>query len=204
MPVSRKPLYDRPAFHISIMELVSKVILRGLSSWVSGDRLATHPNDPYLEKDTHRENEEGRNLLPACSPARVYRHFLPTETLLQRDAPPQAIMIRTDQEYERALQPAEGLREGLRHEVRLNERMKRGELRKLRDLTAIGRWLIGARIARGWTVAELADRLNVSPEQLSREERGRVPRPLRDAGQGRGTFERSAFLRNSGLTRKAM
>ncbi|MDZ7772199.1 MAG: helix-turn-helix transcriptional regulator [Balneolaceae bacterium] len=37
-------------------------------------------------------------------------------------------------------------------------------------LPSIGRWLIGLRIAKGWTQEELANRLGVSQAQVSRDE----------------------------------
>jgi len=44
------------------------------------------------------------------------------------------------------------------------------DLAVLHNLTSIGRWLIGARIARGWSISDLAERLGVSPQQISRDE----------------------------------
>ena len=40
----------------------------------------------------------------------------------------------------------------------------------LHTLTSIGRWLIGARIAKGWSLSQLADALDVSVQQVSRDE----------------------------------
>jgi transcriptional regulator with XRE-family HTH domain len=48
--------------------------------------------------------------------------------------------------------------------------MRRGDLSALHDLRSIGRWLIGARIARGWSLSDLADALDVSVQQVSRDE----------------------------------
>lgn len=73
-------------------------------------------------------------------------------------------------EVTRALQPVESFHEQLREEVEVYERMKRGDLGALRNLTSIGRWLIGVRIAKGLTQQELADRLGVAPSQISRDE----------------------------------
>lgn len=111
-------------------------------------------------------------------------------------------MIRTDQEYQRALislrkdsEAIEAQRTALRElgiegealeramepmlsfglqlmeEVEVYERMKRGHLDVLHNLTSIGRWLIGIRIARGISQRDLAGRLNVSEAQVSRDER---------------------------------
>jgi len=60
--------------------------------------------------------------------------------------------------------------EQLKEEVEAYERMKRRDFGSLYRLTSIGRWLIGLRIAKGWTQAELAKRLDVSQAQVSRDE----------------------------------
>jgi len=74
------------------------------------------------------------------------------------------------EELARALQPMQSFHEQLREEVEIYERMKRGDLGALHNLTSIGRWLIGIRIAKGLTQQELADRLGVAPSQVSRDE----------------------------------
>jgi len=74
------------------------------------------------------------------------------------------------EELARALQPLQSFHEQLREEVEMYERMKRGDLGALRNLTSIGRWLIGVRIAKGLTQQELAERLGVAPSQVSRDE----------------------------------
>jgi len=74
------------------------------------------------------------------------------------------------EELTRALQPLQSFHEQLREEVEMYERMKRGDLGALRNLTSIGRWLIGVRIAKGLTQQELAERLGVAPSQVSRDE----------------------------------
>jgi len=68
------------------------------------------------------------------------------------------------------MQPLESFHEQLREEVEVYERMKRGDLGALQNLTSIGRWLIGVRIAKGLTQQELAERLAVAPSQVSRDE----------------------------------
>lgn len=77
----------------------------------------------------------------------------------------------SDEEVERAMQPLLSFRAQLEEEVDAYVRMKRGDLGPLSSLTAIGRWLIGARIARHLTQAELAERLGTDPSQVSRDER---------------------------------
>ena len=80
-------------------------------------------------------------------------------------------MDLSEEEIKRVLGPMISFREQLREEADTYERMRRGDLGALHDLRSIGRWLIGARIARGWTVTELAEYLGVSTQQISRDER---------------------------------
>lgn len=99
---------------------------------------------------------------------------------LERLEKNQAVMAEQREELEgfelgpgevgRALQPLESFYEQLREEVDVYERMKRGDLGALRNLTSIGRWLIGVRIAKGLTQQQLAGRLGVAPSQVSRDE----------------------------------
>lgn len=81
-----------------------------------------------------------------------------------------SIGLKGDQ-LERAMQPALSFHAQLSEEVAIYEQMRRGELGTLSDLTQIGRWLIGVRIAKGLTQRELAERLGVSEAQVSRDER---------------------------------
>lgn len=74
------------------------------------------------------------------------------------------------EEVSRALQPLISFRDQLREEIETYERMRRGDLSALHDLRSIGRWLIGARIAKGWSLSDLADTLDVSVQQVSRDE----------------------------------
>lgn len=93
------------------------------------------------------------------------------ETLDRQRAHLRQEMGLSDDEMERAMQPMISFSKQLEEEVEVYERMKRGDLGELQSLRAIGRWLIGARIARGLTQEELAERLDVSPSQVSRDER---------------------------------
>jgi len=74
-------------------------------------------------------------------------------------------------EVNRAMAPMVSFQAQLEEEVDTYTRMRRGDLGPLRSLTAIGRWLVGARIARGLTQQELAERLGVDLSQVSRDER---------------------------------
>jgi ribosome-binding protein aMBF1 (putative translation factor) len=79
-------------------------------------------------------------------------------------------MDLSEEEVERALEPMVSFRDQLREEIETYEQMRRGDLSALHDLRSIGRWLIGARIAKGWSLSELADELDVSVQQVSRDE----------------------------------
>ena len=81
----------------------------------------------------------------------------------------------TPDEVKRALEPALSFHEQLREEVETYERMRRGDISPIRNLTEIGRVLIGLRIARGMTQRELADLLGVSESQVSRDNRSAHP-----------------------------
>lgn len=74
-------------------------------------------------------------------------------------------------EIERTMHPLISFRAQLEEEVEAYTRMKRGDLGPLESLTSIGRWLVGARIARGLSQATLAERLGVHESQVSRDER---------------------------------
>ena len=77
----------------------------------------------------------------------------------------------TPEEVDRAMQPMISFHAQLEEEGDAYTQMRRGDLGPLWSLTAIGRWLVGARIARGLSQAELAERLEVDPSQVSRDER---------------------------------
>lgn len=80
-------------------------------------------------------------------------------------------MRLSDTEVERALEPARSFHEQLREEVEVYERMRRGDIAPVESLMDIGRVLVGLRIARGLTQRELAERMDVSESQVSRDER---------------------------------
>lgn len=79
-------------------------------------------------------------------------------------------MDLSEEEVKRAMEPLVSFHEQLKEEVEAYEKLKRGDFGTLYNLTSIGRWLIGLRIARDWTQSELADRLGVSQAQVSRDE----------------------------------
>lgn len=74
-------------------------------------------------------------------------------------------------EVERAMGPALSFHAQLVEEVEWYERVFRRDFEAIHSLTAIGRLLIAARIANRLTQQELAERLGVSPAQVSRDER---------------------------------
>ena len=89
---------------------------------------------------------------------------------LQRQREQLEEMDLSTEEVERALEPMISFRDQLREEMETYERMRRGDLSTLHNLNSIGRWLIGARIAKGWSLSKLADELGVSVQQVSRDE----------------------------------
>jgi ribosome-binding protein aMBF1 (putative translation factor) len=75
------------------------------------------------------------------------------------------------EEIKRALDPVRSFHEQLKEEVESYERLMRGEFDELRNFEGVGRLLIAARIAKGVTQRELAERLGVHESQVSRDER---------------------------------
>lgn len=76
-----------------------------------------------------------------------------------------------EEQIERAIQPSICFHDQLKEEVDAYEKLCRGDFDPVNTLTQIGRILIGTRIARGITQNQLAERLNVSPSIISRDER---------------------------------
>ncbi|MDQ5938228.1 MAG: hypothetical protein QG574_5591 [Cyanobacteriota bacterium erpe_2018_sw_21hr_WHONDRS-SW48-000092_B_bin.40] len=58
-----------------------------------------------------------------------------------------------------------------KEEVELYEKLKRGELPPMESFASKGKYFIAARIARGMTQRELAEKLNVKESAISRDER---------------------------------
>ncbi|BAQ10001.1 hypothetical protein OXB_1530 [Bacillus sp. OxB-1] len=77
----------------------------------------------------------------------------------------------TKEQVEKALQPSITFHEQLKEEVIYYERIKRGEFETIINLHNLGKTLIAFRIYLGLSQQELADRLGVSPSQVSRDER---------------------------------
>ena len=76
-----------------------------------------------------------------------------------------------DESLEQAMHPLLSFQAQLIEEVEAFEKLKRGDLGTIESLESLGRWLVGARIAQGWSQKELAERLGVSEAQVSRDER---------------------------------
>jgi transcriptional regulator with XRE-family HTH domain len=75
------------------------------------------------------------------------------------------------EQLDRALHPSLSFHEQRKEEIKTYEEAKRGEFSTLRSLEGVGRWLISARIAKGWSQKQLAEALGVSEAQVSRDER---------------------------------
>lgn len=71
----------------------------------------------------------------------------------------------------------------LTEEVEAFEKLKRGDLGMIENLESLGRWLVGARIAQGWSQKESAERLGVSEAQVSRDERNKYHRVSTEKAQ---------------------
>jgi len=91
------------------------------------------------------------------------------ETIQQQRAQLESMDL-TEEEVQRALEPMRSFRDQLQEEIATYEQMRRGSMEALHSLTSIGRWLIGARIAKGWSLSDLAEALDVSVQQVSRDE----------------------------------
>lgn len=74
-------------------------------------------------------------------------------------------------EIKRVLDPFKSFHLQLMEEVESYERLKRGDLGEIKNLSGVGGLLVAARIARGITQRELAERLGVSESVVSRDER---------------------------------
>jgi DNA-binding XRE family transcriptional regulator len=71
----------------------------------------------------------------------------------------------------RVLDPVRCFHDQIKEEVAGYKRLKRGEFDELQNFAGIGRLLIALRIAKGLTQRELAERLELSETQVSRDER---------------------------------
>ena len=77
----------------------------------------------------------------------------------------------SDDQIERALAPMRSFYAQLNEEANSYERLKRGEFNELHNLCGLGHLLIMARIAKNMSQKELAQILDVSPSQISRDEK---------------------------------
>ena len=75
------------------------------------------------------------------------------------------------EEVARLMEPLVSFYEQLGDEVRVYERLMRGDLGGLKNLHGVGRLLVHLRVAAGLTQRELAEKLDVHPSQVSRDER---------------------------------
>ena len=80
-------------------------------------------------------------------------------------------MNLTEEQINRAMEPALSFHEQLKEEVEYYERIKRGDFEALINLVGLEKLLIGIRISLGISQAELARRLGVSEAQVSKDER---------------------------------
>ena len=74
-------------------------------------------------------------------------------------------------DVKRAIDPIQFFHLQLQVEVESYQRLKRGEFDEIWNLQGLGQLLISARIARGLTQRQLAEKLGVNESQVSRDER---------------------------------
>lgn len=77
----------------------------------------------------------------------------------------------TIEQIKLALDPLSSFALQLQEEVEQYERLKRGQFDPLENLQGLGSLLVAARIAKGITQKELAERLGLHESQISRDER---------------------------------
>ncbi len=76
-----------------------------------------------------------------------------------------------NEQVQRLIDPLESFYLQLQEEVDAYERLCQGELDELYNVRSIGHLLISARIARGLSQRQLAERLGVNESSISRDER---------------------------------
>lgn len=74
-------------------------------------------------------------------------------------------------QIQRLMDPLESFYLQLQEEIEAYERLCQGELNELYNVRSIGHLLISARIARGLSQRQLAERLGVNESSISRDER---------------------------------
>ena len=74
-------------------------------------------------------------------------------------------------DVKRAIDPIQSFHLQLQEEVESYQRLKRGEFDEIWNLQGLGQLLISARIARGLSQRQLAEKLGVHESQVSRDER---------------------------------
>jgi DNA-binding XRE family transcriptional regulator len=92
------------------------------------------------------------------------------EVIAQQKSNLEGLGLNVEQ-IERAIQPSICFHDQLKEEVEEYEKLKRGNFDPINNLTQIGRYLIGTRIALDITQQQLAERLGVSAPVVSRDER---------------------------------
>lgn len=99
------------------------------------------------------------------------KRLLQDEKLIQAQKEELKKMGLTEEQIQRVVEPVISFYQQLKEEVAYYERIKKGELDAIENLSGLGRILIGARIALGISQSDLANRLGVSDAQISKDER---------------------------------
>lgn len=92
------------------------------------------------------------------------------ETLIESEARRFREMGLTEEQVILALQPMESFREQLKDDILEYERALAGTFEEITDLRNIGKTLIGLRLYKGISQAELAEKMNIAQAQVSRDE----------------------------------
>lgn len=106
-----------------------------------------------------------------CEYREAVRRLKEQDQLLNEQQQKLEEMNLSEDEIKRAMDPLRSFRQQLAEEVESYDRLKRGEFDEIRNLRGIGHLLIAARIYRGLSQRELAERLGVHESQISRDER---------------------------------
>ena len=125
-----------------------------------------------------RSGKEAEGSTEEETVIRNEREYKEARGRLERDeeviaAQRQALVERglSDEEVERALGPVLSFRAQLEEEMEWYEKVRRRDFEIIDNLSAVGTLLIALRIADGLSQKDLAQKLDVSEAQVSRDER---------------------------------
>jgi DNA-directed RNA polymerase specialized sigma subunit len=109
-----------------------------------------------------RSEREYRETLRQIAEGRAFIEHQRTALIEQGHGP---------EEVKRGIDPLLSFQAGLTEEAAWYERVSRGQIDPIANLSQLGRLLIALRIKHGLTQSQLAERLGVSEAQVSKDER---------------------------------